>query len=199
MAWSKSTSPPSLTGSSGSSSSNSSDSGFSLICAGGPAGIGRPELKSDRMTTAMLRARFVNRACLAGHPPQWIRTHVSVDQVVHLEDGQQHCKNDAHDKQAHEDDEHRTQEPHERRQDRVELTFLADRGPLEHALELPARLAAGNKVNGHGGKHPARRQRAAACGDFPPPPRRRQRTLAATRTPSTNCAHHIFSLQSTHQ
>src|SRR5437762_9690651 len=123
MTWSRSTSPPSLTGSSSSSSSISSDSGFSLICAGGPAGIGRPELKSDRMTTAMLRARFVNRCQFARHTPHWIRTHVSVDQVVHLEDGQQHCKNDAHDEQAHEDDEHRTQEPHERRQDRVELTL----------------------------------------------------------------------------
>src|SRR5205807_7813472 len=105
MTWSRSTSPPSLTGSSGSSSSNSSDSGFSLICAGGPAGIGRPELKSDRMTTAMLRARFVNRCRFARHTPQWIRTHVSVDQVVHLEGGQQDCKNDAHDEQAQADDD----------------------------------------------------------------------------------------------
>ena len=36
----------------------------------------------------------------------------SVDQVVHLEDRQQHCKNDAHDEQAHKHNEQRAEQAH---------------------------------------------------------------------------------------
>src|SRR5579863_1800668 len=102
MTWSRSTSPlSSTTGSSSSSFSNSSDSDFSLMRDTGVLRNGA-KLKSDSVTTAI---------------PD------SVNQVIQLKDRQQHGKNDAHHKKAHEHDEQGPQEAHHGRQDAIELPF----------------------------------------------------------------------------
>src|SRR5204862_4283261 len=134
----------SATGSSASSSSNSSDSGFSLM----RDGLRELDGANLKQSTRQLQRCPCSLSTGAAFGPR-TAAPASVDQLVHLEDGQQHCKNDAHDEQAHDDDQQRTQQPHQGGQQPVELTFLADRGPLEHVLQLPARLAAGNEVNGH--------------------------------------------------
>src|SRR6516164_7213776 len=112
MTWSRSTSPSSMTGSSAPSSSNSSDSGFSLMRDGSLQELDGANLNQPRRDCNVIGAVCEMRPFFWALP--W-RTR-SVDQLVDLEDRQQHREHDAHDEQPHADDEHRPEQAHERRQ-----------------------------------------------------------------------------------
>ncbi len=49
-----------------------------------------------------------------------------MDELVELEDRQEHCKNDAHDEEAHRHDHERAEEADERGKQTIELALLAD-------------------------------------------------------------------------
>src|SRR5215472_8008207 len=120
MTWSRSTSPSSMTGSSASSSSNSSDSGFSLM-----RDSSLQELDGANLNQRERDCNVVIGVCEA--LPFWEqRCHPSMDQLVELEDRQQHGEHDPHDEKSHEDNQQRTEEAHQCGQQAVELAFLAD-------------------------------------------------------------------------
>src|SRR5882757_1490297 len=144
VTWSRSISESPTSGSSASSSSNSSDSGFSLMRDTVSGKDGAKLKQIDRR-------------------PQRFS---SLDEVVHLEDGQQHRENDAHHETTHAHDEHGAQQSHHARQKPVQLAFLGDRGTFEHAFQLTAGLAAGDQVDGHGRKQLADAERATNGPSF---------------------------------
>src|SRR5580658_1296066 len=90
--WSRSTSASSTVGSSFSSPSNSSDSAFSLM--------------AHQPCSDLLCGFWRTRITGSTH-----RDKLSMDQLIHLENGQEHCKNNAHDEQSHEHDQAGAQQP----------------------------------------------------------------------------------------
>src|SRR6185437_6586464 len=124
-----------MTGSSSSSLSNSSDSDFSLMRDTGVLQGTGAKLKSDSVTSAM---------------------PTLVNQVIHLKDRQQHCKDDAHHEKAHHHDEQGAEEAHHGGEYGIELPLLAHGGLLQHRIELAARFAARDEMNRHRREEPAR-------------------------------------------
>src|ERR1700733_291365 len=127
VTWSRSTAESPTSGSSGSSSSNSSDSGFSLM----------------RDTVSGKDGAKVNQI---GRRPQ---RSSSLDQVVHLEDRQQHREYNGHHEAAHAHNQHWAEQSHHTRQKAVQLAFLRDRGTFEHTFQLAAGFSARDQVDGH--------------------------------------------------
>src|SRR5688572_19138617 len=73
----------------------------------------------------------------------------SARELVDLEDGQQNCHDDRQDDEPHDDDQQRLQDAQHRGKQAVHLALLMISRPLEHTVELAARLAARDQVNGH--------------------------------------------------
>src|SRR5579871_3997946 len=147
VTWSRSTSESPTSGSSDSSSSNSSDSGFSLMrdTVSGKDGAKLKQTPAGR---------------------NGLSTGSLLDQVVHLEDGQQHRKDDGHHKSPHAHDQHGAEQADHAGEQPIQLAFLRNRGTLEHAFQLAARLTARDQVDGHRREKLAHGEGATDRGSF---------------------------------